>query len=216
MPLTEPSYTFLIYHSHGLGQLSSCRVSSSLLWAVLAAGIQWWWLGAKTQVFLLPGFLSYLVSQELTRGRATSVLISSGSHLKKRGAAYETGDLCSMFWSPLTNKCVWINTVAFISSKKNTSLCLSSMSQRILIHLDTAPFLLKDTAMQIYSSVFHLFSWSFLIEVKGTLVEVLLWPRESSSFSTSLVFIYFLHVFERRMALFFLSLLKDEDKRKSD
>lgn len=98
---------------------------------------------------------------------------------------------------------------------KTTSLCLSSASQRILIHLDTAPFLLKDTAMQIYSSVFHLFSWSFLIEVKGTPVEVLLWPRESGSFSTSLVFIYFLHVFERRMALFSLSLLKDEGKRKS-
>lgn len=133
---------------------------------------------------------------------------------KKRCSLWDRWSLPNVLES--SDKQVWINTVAFISSKKNTSLCLSSMSQRILIHLDTAPFLLKDTAMQIYSSVFHLFSWSFLIEVKGTLVGVLLWPRESSSFSTSLVFIYFFHVFERRMALFFLSLLKDEDKRKSD
>lgn len=51
-------------------------------------------------------------------------------------------------------------------------LCLSSASQHILIHLHTAPFLLKDAVVKIYSCVFHLFSWPFLMEVKGTPVEV--------------------------------------------
>lgn len=73
-------------------------------------------------------------------------------------------DLCTPLWNPLTNKCVWNKHIHIDFSWKTTLLCLSSASQSILIHLDTAPFLVKDAAVQIYSCVFHQFSWLFLIE----------------------------------------------------
>lgn len=159
-------------------KLASGPAACSLLRALLAAGVQWGWWGARAPVLLLAGFLSYLVAQELNRGWAASMPMTSGSTWREE--AQSTGQVVMRNWSLPTalksadKQCVWNKHCHIYFSWKTSSLCLSSASQHILIHPGTAPFLLKDAAVQIYSCVFHLFSWSFSIAVKGTPVEVLL------------------------------------------
>ena len=86
MPLIEPPHRFVTGHSPGLDAFFSVL----FLWAVLVAGVQRRWFGARTQVLLLAGFLPYLVAQEPNRASAASALMTSGPHLKRRGAAIGT------------------------------------------------------------------------------------------------------------------------------
>lgn len=85
-PLIELPYRFVTGHSPWLDAFFSVL----FLWEVLVAGVQRRWFGARTQVLLLAGFLPCLVARELNRASAASALMTSGPHLKRRGAAIGT------------------------------------------------------------------------------------------------------------------------------